>query len=109
MGGVAIGFRAKTGKAIAIALSGRTDQPQFCARWTVSLHDPSFPATGQPHHEVMELPWSEAQSAVRPLETRIERIATDMLTFSHAGLHPVRASGPFGSTPTETVGLFHLS
>jgi len=71
-----IGFRAKTGKAIAVALSAG---PEFVQRWTIDLVDPDVPATSQPHHEVMELPWPEAQSAVVPIEHRIDEVATDRL------------------------------
>ncbi len=77
---VAIGFRAKTGKAIAVALVRGTAAPVYFSRWEVALHDPKWPATSQPHHEVMELPWAEAQSAVRPIERRIERVAMEALS-----------------------------
>src|SRR5207237_945764 len=33
----------------------------------------------QPHHEVMELPWSDAQAAVRQLELGIEKVATKVV------------------------------
>lgn len=74
-----IGFRAKTGKAIAIALSRSDPSPAYLARWEVVLHDPKIPATSQPHHEVMELPWSDAQTAVRQLELGIENVATKVV------------------------------
>src|SRR5437660_8030011 len=74
-----IGFRAKTGKAIAIALSRSDPSPAYLARWEVVLHDPKIPATSQPHHEVMELPWTDAQAAVRPLELGIENVATQVI------------------------------
>ena len=73
-----IGFRTKTARAIAIALMGNAS-PDYLARWEVALHDPKAPATKQPHHEVMELSWAEAQSAVQPLERRIEVVAASML------------------------------
>jgi len=73
-----IGFRAKTGRAIAIALKRNDGTPEYLARWEVALYDPKLPATG-PHHQVMELPWNDAQRAVRPLERRIEAIAIKML------------------------------
>ncbi len=79
MNTVSLGFRAKTAKAIAIALSGVKSAPAFVARWSVLLYDPGVPATGQPHHEVMELPWAEARAAVQPLERRIETVAIEML------------------------------
>jgi hypothetical protein len=70
-----IGFRAKTGKAIAIALRHGNPLPAYLARWELVLHDPKIPATSQPHHQVMELPWSDAQAAVRQFEGCIENIA----------------------------------
>ncbi|PYS18387.1 MAG: hypothetical protein DMG11_33485 [Acidobacteria bacterium] len=75
-----IGFRAKTGRAIAVALTSGNSGPAFLARWEVALHDPHRPATGQPHHEVMEMPWLDAQSAVRPFEQQIESIAVEVLS-----------------------------
>jgi len=74
-----IGFRAKTARAIAIALANGTSGPSYVSRWEIPLHDPAVPATSQPHHEVMELSWDKAKSAVRPIEGRIEEIATDTL------------------------------
>lgn len=69
----AIGFRAKTGRAIAVVLS---DAKQFIAREEISLVDPLVPATGQPYHEVMELPWPEAVVAATPYVRAIELVAT---------------------------------
>ncbi len=74
-----IGFRAKTAKAIAVALTRGSSTPIYLARWEVALHDPHLPATSQPHHEVMELPWAAAQSAVRQFERRIESVASEAL------------------------------
>jgi hypothetical protein len=71
-----LGVRAKTGRAVAIALCEGNPSPGYIARWELVLHDPQIPATSQPHHEVMELPWSDAQAAVRPLEAGIENVAT---------------------------------
>ena len=85
-----IGFRAKTARAIAIALAAEASEPAYIARWEIALVDPKHPATAQPHHEVMELPWTEAQSAVRPLERSIEEVATKRL---HAMLNELEQKG----------------
>ncbi|HYR88823.1 MAG TPA: hypothetical protein VE422_32400 [Terriglobia bacterium] len=74
-----IGFRTKTARAIAVALASGNSGPAYLARWEVALHDPHYPATSQPHHEVMEMPWADAQSAVRPLAQQIEIIAVEVL------------------------------
>ena len=105
---LSVGFRTKTGKAIAIALSC-DHAPHFLRRWNVALHDPAFPQTGQPHHEVLEMPWPEAQDAVREYENRIFDVATaalrDILRVCDA-----RAIGVVGSPdrPLEKIGNRHI-
>lgn len=70
-----IGFRAKTGRAIAVALTGSRGEPRFIWRREVTLVDPSVPETGQPYHAVMELPWAQGREAVKPLVSAIEKVA----------------------------------
>jgi len=109
-----IGFRAKTGKAIAVALTLKDSSPSYLARWEVSLCDSKFPATGQPHHRVMELPWSEVPRAVAPLEARIETIAveklSELLTRIEAMASRVGNVGVEGSPdrPLERIGNRHM-
>jgi len=109
-----IGFRAKTGRAIAVALKREHSAPAYLARWEVMLHDPHVPATGQPHHHVMELPWSDAQSEVRPIEQRIENIAVEVLTGLLAELQSrgftVHGVGVVGSPDRilEKIGNRHM-
>lgn len=74
----AIGFRAKSGKAIAVAVTDR-HAPEFVERWYLDLVDPNVPETGQPHHKVIELPWPKALLAVREYEKLVEDIATERL------------------------------
>jgi len=95
-----IGFRAKLAKAIAIALQGDESSPRFLARWEVTLYDSQVAATGQPHHHVMHLPWKEAQSAVRPLEGKVEAIAIKTLS----GLLSEVASRDFEVSAVGIVG-----
>ena len=85
-----LGLRAKTARAIAIALNIDDSPPTYLARWEVALHDPAVPATSQPHHEVMELPWESAKSAVQRLERQIENVATQAVAEL---VHELRANG----------------
>ena len=89
-----IGFRTKTGKAVAIAISGGPS-PTYVQRWEIELWDHSIPETGQPHHEVMELPWADAQVAVRRFENIIHDLATTRLRAVAAELRQAgfRADG----------------
>ncbi|HYR45097.1 MAG TPA: hypothetical protein VER98_18845 [Terriglobia bacterium] len=109
-----IGFRAKTGRAVAIALRHGDPSPAYLARWEVALHDPKIPATSQPHHEVMELPWSDAQVAVRQLEFGIENIATRVVATLMAEIQSrgfsVSGVGVVGSPDRklERIGNPHI-
>ena len=70
-----IGFRAKTGRAIAIGLSGEA----FVLRHEFDLTDPRVPETAQPFHAVMELPWREAIKTAAPFVAAIEAVAAERL------------------------------
>jgi len=76
---VAIGLRAKTGRAIAVILGGELDAPRVLKRIELKIGDPAFPATMQPYHEVMDLPWDKAQYAARKIAARIEKRASKEL------------------------------
>ena len=47
----ALGFRVKSGLAIAVALGGRASAPGIIARRVVALSDPAVPETRQPYHD----------------------------------------------------------
>ena len=77
---VTIGLKAKTGRAIAVVLRGPADSPQLIKRTELSLTDPRIPATFQPYHEVMDLPWNESQVKVKPFIRAIEKVAAETLS-----------------------------
>ena len=76
---VGIGLRAKTARAIAVVLGGPSDAPIVVRKFEIILADPKVPATAQPYHEVMDLPWTESQKAVRKTARAIETIAQKAL------------------------------
>lgn len=86
----AIGLKARTGRAIAVVVSGPSESPQLISRTEIALTDPRMPATFQPYHEVMELPWVDAQRKVKPFVRAIEKVAAKALTQL---IHEVRAQG----------------
>ena len=75
MNHVAIGLRAKTGRAIAVVLGGSPDAPTVLMKSEIKLVDPRLPQTAQPYHVVMELPWEDSQRKVQKLARAIERVA----------------------------------
>jgi len=76
---VSIGLRAKTGRAIAVVLGGSTESPIVLRKFEMKLTDPKIPATAQPYHEVMELPWEQSQKAVQKSVRAIEDVACKSL------------------------------
>jgi hypothetical protein len=104
-----IGFRAKTGRAIAVVLTGDARKPQFVWRGEVGLIDPKLPLTEGPYHPFMEMPWSEAQIAVQPVVAAIEKYASVVLRRLADEMH-IRAVGVVGSPPRniEKIGNQHI-
>lgn len=76
---VSIGLRAKTGRAIVVVLGGPTESPAVLLKTELKLFDPKIPATQQPYHTVMELPWPRWQRAVDKTAKAIERVAAKAL------------------------------
>ncbi|HEY5991669.1 MAG TPA: hypothetical protein VIU10_03745 [Candidatus Udaeobacter sp.] len=74
-----IGLRAKTARAIAVVLGGSIDSPVVLTKLDIPLADPKMPATAQPYHEVMDLPWEESQRAAQKSAAVIESIARKAL------------------------------
>ncbi len=109
-----IGLRAKTGRAIAVALSEPFDSPRVIKRVELTLNDSADPATYQPYHEVMELPWEKAQVAVKKSARKIEKLATEALArlvkelraagFQVSGVGIVGA----GNRDLEKIGSTHI-
>jgi hypothetical protein len=114
MQNAAIGFRAKTGRAIGVVLSGDPASPEFSWRGEVSLVDPAVPDSGQPYHAVMELPWSEATVAVQPLVSAIEAVAETALRALVDDMRSrqleIRGAGIVGSRQRslEKIGNQHI-
>jgi molybdopterin-biosynthesis enzyme MoeA-like protein len=72
---VAIGFRVKSGRAIAVVLAGPPDSPQVLARREIKLCDPDVPDSIQPYHAALEMPGPKATKAIERL-VKIVRRAT---------------------------------
>src|SRR5258708_6660787 len=111
---VAIGLRAKTARAIAVVLGGPGDSPIVLRKFEIKLADPKVPATAQPYHEVMDLPWSESQKAVRKTARAIEAIAQKALALlikelQSAGMK-VAGVGIVGAKDKDLarIGNFHI-
>ena len=111
---VSIGLRAKTARAIVVVLGGTIDAPVVLTKLEITLADPKIPATAQPYHEVMELPWEESQKAVRKSAAAIEAIARKTLArlikeLQSQGMK-VRGAGIVGAKDRDLtrIGNYHI-
>jgi hypothetical protein len=111
---VSIGLRARTARAIVVVLGGTVDSPLVVMKLEIALADPKFPATAQPYHEVMELPWEESQRAVRKSAAKIEAVARKALARLIKELHSqrlkVRGAGIVGAKDRDLarIGNHHI-
>lgn len=71
---IALGFRVKSGFAIAVGLSGPADDPELVARQVIELSDPRIPATKQPYHAGVGFSQEDTREIAR-LTTIVEGIA----------------------------------
>ncbi len=71
----AVGFRVKSGRAIAVLLGGAATAPRVLDRRTVALADPAVPGAVQPYHAVLGLHVAAAPEAVGPLVAAVEAFA----------------------------------
>src|SRR5229473_5170520 len=61
----ALGFRVKSGWAVAVLMSGSLRSPQLCDSCVINLSDPRDPATRQPYHAAMGLLETNARKLKR--------------------------------------------
>ena len=72
LGRGALGFRVKSGWALAIVLTGDRDHPRVRSRSTVALADPSVPESSHPFHPALEAPGARGRAIVSRLVAVVE-------------------------------------
>jgi hypothetical protein len=79
----ALGFRVKSGWAMAVLLAGPASSPTLLRCQPALLSDPNVPATKQPYHAVLELPGKEGKAVVQKLLKLVgaaaKRSVTDLI------------------------------
>jgi hypothetical protein len=111
---VAIGFRAKTGRAICVVLGETSDAPLVVKKFEMRLTDPKVPHTFQPYHAVMELPWDQSQKAARKSVAAIEAVARNAMKslIKELKLQGIEVSGVgiVGAPDRDLarIGNFHI-
>jgi hypothetical protein len=108
-----IGLRSRTGRVIAVALTGNSKAPTVVARKEISLLDPK-PSEAFLYHAVLDLPWAEAERAVQPTIRMLERTAASLLGKVLGELKSkntvVSGVGIVGSPDRklESIGNYHI-
>ena len=64
----ALGFRVKSGWAMAVLLAGSLNKPQLIKCSPILLSDPNIPGSKQPFHAALELPEKDARTVTRELQ-----------------------------------------
>ena len=111
---VAIGLRAKTGRAIAVVLGGSPEKPTLLAKTEIKLIDTKIPQTAQPYHVVMELPWEESERKVQRFARAIEKVAkkavADLVKQQTSSGNNVCGVGIVGAPDRDLarIGNFHI-
>src|SRR3954452_10284343 len=106
---ISIGLRAKTGRAIVVALGGSPESPAVILKTEIKLVDPKYPATAQPYHGVMELPWPEWSGAISKAAKAIEGVATEafakMIEELRGNGHKVAKVGVVGAPERDLARI----
>ena len=73
--GVALGFRVKTGRAVAVVLVGPVASPRVAVRQELVLYDEAVPDSFQPYHAGLELEPRQAEAIVGRLSEIVRRVS----------------------------------
>jgi hypothetical protein len=71
----ALGFRAHSGWAAAVTVSGTPRRPEILDRRRIEIADPSIPGSLQPYHAAEELPFARAKDLLKRCEEGSTRLA----------------------------------
>ena len=91
MAATAIGFRIKSGYAIAVVVAGPIKSPTVVARRTVELSDPAIAETKQPYHDGFGAEHADPREVARRI-TIIERCAQRSVASLIDDLRSAKAS-----------------
>ncbi|HWN99267.1 MAG TPA: hypothetical protein VNS63_08365 [Blastocatellia bacterium] len=77
---VGFGFRVKSGRAIAVALTSAGESPQVLARREITLCDAAVPDSIQPYHAALEVSEQKASKVIERLVKLVKQATTESVT-----------------------------
>ena len=97
MGDAAVGFRVKSGRAVAVLVEGPASSPHVVERCDLPLADPNDPESRQPFHAGLDRPPQEGAAMVARLVQAVERFSSrsveELLERYRSGGHRVVVAG----------------
>jgi hypothetical protein len=105
---IAVGFRVKSGFAIAVALEGPASAPNALFRRVVEMSDPKAPETRQPYHDGFYQTEENAREIARRVKI-VERCAKESVAKLFKNTRVARAGLIVGSLiDPQKVGNPHI-
>jgi hypothetical protein len=103
-----LGFRVKSGLAVAVLLKGPAQSPQVLDRRFIDLCDPDIPGSRQPYHAGMGMLQTDTAKVER-LRKVVSRVAQQSVTtllkdYREAG-HRIRAAGLVVGSETDPAKI----
>jgi hypothetical protein len=93
----ALGFRVKSGWAMAVLLCGTCKEPKLIACREILLSDPQIPASKQPYHAALNLPAEQGRVVTERLcmavRTAADESVAELLKQASADGYKVRRAG----------------
>lgn len=94
---VALGFRAHSGWAAAVAVAGSIGKPVVIERRRIIIADPALPGSKQPFHAAERLDIGKAEASIRMCRESSVRFATDAVRELIGGRNVIAAAILFAS------------
>jgi hypothetical protein len=105
---IAVGFRVKSGFAIAVTLEGPVSAPSVLSRHVIEMSDPKVPETRQPYHDGFYHTEEDPREIARRVKI-VERCAKQSVAALLKDMHVARAGLIVGSViDPEKVGNPHI-
>lgn len=91
-----LGFRVKSGWAMAALVAGSADEPKLVKCGRALLSDPKIPKSVQPHHTALDLPENEGRAVTQKLREVVRAAAAksvaELLAEAANSGYAIRAS-----------------
>jgi len=92
----ALGFRVRSGRAVAVVITGSIAVPHLCANEVINLSDPKEPETQQPYHAAMgklETNETKLKRRIQRVRRATEKSIVDLLKRSADEGYAIRRAG----------------